>query len=179
MRDLESVAGFVVLQLHLDWEFFLEAAYHRFLCGWTNGQGSAPTLLVRSQQSLSHASVFVRTVNRTNQAARLQKYAAWGRDSVEARARTHFQNGEPFISAIRPAIVAIDDFYAVRNRLAHRSAASIGAFHLVIRRELGRVPRGITPGRFLLTTNRNATGGLSYLDTYVRTLGVVAQTVAG
>lgn len=177
VRDMESIAGLVVLKVHLDWEYFLESAYTRFLSGYVNGQGHPAPLIVARQTSLGAASTFIRTRVR-NGATTVLPYVNWNRDSLEARARLHFHNGDPFVTAFQPAVTAISDFYVVRNRLAHRSGSSVQEFENVVRRELGQLPRGMTAGRFLLTTNRRAIGGPTYLDTYVRTLQTVSHSIA-
>jgi hypothetical protein len=78
-------------------------------------------------------------------------YLSWSPKETLDRANQYLDSGEPFKSTIGSVRNDLDNMNIIRNRFAHRSAYAIGSFRQLVRRELGYNPRGMTPGRFLLT----------------------------
>ncbi|MEA3065943.1 MAG: hypothetical protein QOJ27_2395, partial [Sphingomonadales bacterium] len=149
VRDLEEVAGLGLLKLTLAWESFLEDSFLRYLCGAPSCAGVGPTLLVPKEPTL-----------RTAYSSLLggQKYLGWQSATTLARANKCFAAGAPYASAIGGATTDLKQISAVRNRIAHRSPFSVTEFQAVVVAELGSVPRGMTPGRFLLGALPNKGG---------------------
>lgn len=77
------------------------------------------------------------------------------------------------INSSRNSLIEIND---IRNRFAHRSKFAQVKFQQVVRNALGYVPRGINPGRFLLTPDPSNTN-IRIIDKYVAIITVSARTI--
>jgi len=168
VRDLEEIAGLAVLKLTLAWESFLEDSFLRYLCGAPSCVGGAPTLLGARQPTLKAAYALLLGT---------QKYLGWSPTASVTRASLHFAAGEPYRSAIGGAAADLRQINAIRNRIAHRSPFSVSEFQAVVVAELGSVPRGMTPGRFLLGTLPSK-GGVVALDYYLGILRATTHLIA-
>ncbi len=129
------------LQLFLTWEDFLEQTFIRYMCGGKTESGYSSESRTRAQ-NLDHALEILKGPSRP--------YIEWvdGRE-IQDRAKTFFQDGEPYCSAIGGAITQLNEMRKIRNRIAHRSKSSEQQFEELARQLLGHRPKGLTPGLLL------------------------------
>ncbi len=156
---VELLAGLGLLRIHLAWEEFLESVFVRYMCGARSTSGFAPVLLSPPQPTIAVAMATLLGPSR--------QFLHWNARSTLARASRFFQAGEPFATAVGAIAQTLDDISAVRNRFAHRSDFSANAFRILVLTAFGYVPRGMSPGRFLLTAHPSlAAGGLRFFEFY-------------
>jgi len=170
VRRVENVAELAMLRVQLGWETFLEDVFVRYMCGARTAAGFAPVLLQPRERTLSDAmSTLLGT----------QLYLNWSITNTLARAGTFFNAGAPFASTLAVVRTAVVEINAIRNRIAHSSEFSRDAFRAVVLNHLGYVPRGMSPGRFLLTTiPGSGTPGTRFIDDYaLKLLGAGALIV--
>jgi len=130
------------LQLFLAWEDFLEQTFICYMCRGKTGSGYSPELRVRAQ-NLDHALEILKGP---------RQYVEWvDGHEIQDRAKTFFQGGEPYYSAIVGAITQLNEMRKIRNRIAHRSKSSEQQFEELGRQLLGYKPKGLTPGLLLRT----------------------------
>jgi len=159
-RKIELYVCLYFLKIHLSWEAFLESTFVRYICGHPCPSGNSPILLIRKQTSIANAlSTILAGKN----------YLAWSPDETINRTKIYLHMGEPYSSAISAAKHELTNIYVIRNRIAHRSEYAQNNFRQLIRSEIGYNPRGMTPGRFLMT--KKAISGtrnkITYLDYYL------------
>jgi hypothetical protein len=168
-RRGERLAALALLEMHLAWEEFVEAAFVRYICGAGTASAFVPLLLVPRQANIRLAMVHLLGG---------QRYLRWTPNDIIVRAGQFFANGAPFDQAIRSARGQLEDMCTVRNAFAHRSEHSQSEFRQLVRREMGYNPRGMTPGKFLLETNPAATSaGQSFIRHYADVLDTVGQMI--
>ena len=140
-RQVEGFSSYALLEMQLAWEDFLEAVFLRYMCGAKAPSGAAPSLLVPRHQSIASA---------TAEIMQRQPYVSWNYDESVSRASRYFLNGEPFRTPLAAVRTTIESMTIVRNAVAHRSESARNRFRGLVRDEFGYVPRGMTPGRFVL-----------------------------
>jgi hypothetical protein len=64
----------------------------------------------------------------------------------------------------------------IRNRIAHASGHAAQQFTALVRRHIGFIPRGMTPGRVLLTPDPTAPGN-DFINFYCLSLTVAASAL--
>lgn len=168
VRDVEEIAGLALLKMTLAWESFVEDSFLRYLCGARSMAGVAPGLLVPKESTLENAFKAL---------AGGSQFLGWHPDSTVKRANKTFNAGAPYATAVGGAKSDLIEMADVRNRIAHRSDHSVDAFQTVVRNHLGFVPRGMTPGRFLLSVLPGK-GGLTALEHYSAQLIATAHLLA-
>jgi hypothetical protein len=144
VRTTEDLAAMSLLKVTLAWEAFTEDAFVRYMCGARSASGFAPTLLNVRSRSMALALA---------QLLAGRDFLNWSTWNTEARANANFDQGEPFTTALGFVRGTLAEMAVVRNRVAHPSDYAADEFRKVVRARLGHVPRGMTPGRFLLTTS--------------------------
>ncbi|MEW6014387.1 MAG: hypothetical protein AB1690_03590 [Candidatus Zixiibacteriota bacterium] len=170
IRRVELIAGASLLFIYQAWEDFLENTFTRYMCGACGPSGYMPVLSQPKYQSIADA-------HRNLLAG--QQYLKWNANSTISKAQQYFQNGEPYFTAVGSVRQIISDVETVRNRFAHRSAYVKTQFKILIRREIGYLPRGMTPGRFLRSINHNISlSNLSYIQYYANSLIAASIAVA-
>ena len=163
VRRVELVAGLALLRIHLSWEEFVENVFLRYLCGAMSSTGYAPVLLCPAQHTMSAAMTLVLSSG--------QRYLNWSVRPTLPRAARYFRGGEPFATGLGAIAQTLADISAVRNRFVHRSAYAAQEFRGVVMKEFGYLPRGMTPGRFLLTVNPSSAGqGRRFIEDYANML---------
>jgi hypothetical protein len=158
---VEDLASLAMLRAQLGWETLVEDSFVRSMCGARSASGFSPALLQPPHRSIASTAVL-----------RGRQYVSWSVQSTLNRAQQAFGLGEPFASSLGAARMVLDDMSAVRNRIAHPSAYAASEFAQVVRARIGYVPRGMTPGRFLLTPlgDPRVSGGLRFIELYLNTL---------
>ena len=170
IRRVENVAELAMLRVQLGWETFLEDVFVRYMCGARTAAGFAPVLLGPRQRTLGDAMATLLGG---------QPYLNWSIVNTLNRAATHFNAGAPFSTTLAVVRTAVIEFNAIRNRIAHSSEFSRNEFRSVVLNHLGYVPRGMSSGRFLLTTiPGSGTPGTRFIDDYaLKLLGASALIV--
>ena len=141
-RKTYLIAELSFLQLFISWEDILEQTFTRYMCGGKTASGYSPRRYVQPT-TLEHALDIIKQE---------RVFVDWTRwEEIITRANLYFQNGEPFANAIRGALVQLNEIKTIRNRIAHRSEYSIERFLRLVRDKFGYNPRGMTPGRLLLS----------------------------
>lgn len=164
-RHQEIFADLALLKIHTAWESFLEDAFIRYMCGASSPGGYIPVLVQPRKATISVA------INELLALAGRQPYLSWTTRVTINRANTYFMNGEPFTTSLNAVSQTVEEITAVRNSFAHRSAYAKSEFHNVVRRVYGYIPRGISPGRFLLSRHPSpAVGGLKFIEYYANNL---------
>lgn len=163
---IEMLAGFTLIRLQLAWENFVEAVFIRYMCGSTSASGGGPTLLQLRQRNIGAA---------TAELLQGQPFVNWTYDETVSRASIYFVNGEPFTTPLGAVKRTIEDVAIVRNAIAHRSASAKDRFRNLVRRVIGYVPRGMTPGRFLLSAP--SAGQESIIEGYTNDFATVAGLI--
>ena len=167
VRDVEEIAGLALLKMTLAWESFVEETFLRYLCGAKSAAGMAPTLLAPKHLTLPAA--FKSLVGSA-------QFLGWHPNTTVKRAAKHFDPaGDPFLTPVGGAKSVLIEMADVRNRIAHRSDHSVQVFQDVVRNHFGAVPRGMTPGRFLLGP---LPSGVTAFDHYAAQLAATAYLVA-
>lgn len=165
--QLEMIVEMAYLRIFVSWESFLEESFIRYAIGAISPSGNAPNTLIHPQ-NIGHALDLVIAG---------RDYISWNSASeIIQRSALYFQDGEPYRSALEPAITDLDEMNIIRNRIAHKSAKSKSKFNSFIRRKFGHSVRGMTPGRLLLTLHPTTTPG-TFLNYYIDLLALTSETI--
>jgi hypothetical protein len=165
--QLEIVAEMAFLRIFVAWESFLEESFIRYAAGAASPSGYTPIVLTRAQ-NLGHALELVSSG---------RDYAHWNSASeVIRRAALYFQDGEPYRSALEPASIELDEMNTIRNRITHKSVHSKHHFNAFVRRKFGYGIRGMTPGRYLLTSSPTLPPNTS-LDYYIEVMKIASGKI--
>lgn len=155
--QIEIITELAFLKIFIAWENFLEESFIRYLVGARSPSRFKPRRLI-NPRIMSHALDILSSD---------REYVNWNSASfVISRAERCFREGRPYRNAIQAATVDLNDMNTIRNRIAHKSTVSKEKFNNFIRRKFGHGKRGMTPGRFLLTS-LNASTTDRFLDYYV------------
>lgn len=101
-------------------------------------------------------------------------------DKVIGRCETYLHKDSPIFLAISTHQTRLTHIRRVRNAIAHSSSEAINQFQRTVRDELGAAPlRPMSPGHFLIMTDRRAPRAQYYLRSYIGVLKAVAQIAAG
>jgi len=164
--QLEMIVEMAFLRIFVSWESFLEDSLIRYVTGAISPSGYIPNTLIHPQ-NLGHALDLVLSG---------RDYTSWNSASeVIQRSSLFFQDGEPYRSALEPAITDLDEMNIIRNRIAHKSVNSKNKFNSFIRRKFGHSVRGMTPGRLLLTLHPSSASN-TFLDYYIELI-ILSSTV--
>jgi hypothetical protein len=162
-KQLYKIIELSFLEIFLAWEKFLEDSLIDYL-------------LVKKNSRKFHCYIRPRSVKHILeilQEGRL--YADFANTEFILRvANTYFRNGEPFNSSIRLHKTSIDDIKTIRNAIAHDSSNSMEKFQKLVRRHLGTLPRGATPGSFLYSSSNP---NICYLKFYADILEKAAHAI--
>jgi hypothetical protein len=163
--ELESIAEMVFLRMFLAWEHFLEQSFLSYMCGRKDRKVKIQCFVVFP--SIQHAANLIIPEGR--------RYAEWSEpEIVRQRAERYFKDGEPFKSALGGVSGQVEEMRKVRNSIAHKSKHAREKFEQVVRQALGTVPRGITPGAFLL---RRIAGPRTNFETYSEVLTIASTRI--
>lgn len=152
------------LHLFISFEHFLEQTFCSYLCGGRASSGYFPDGRGVQAQDYDHALDIV---------GQGRPYIDWSRWSeIIGIAQIYFGYGEPFATALGGSLAQLDEMRKIRNRIAHNSQTSERLFQELVRQKFGYNPRGITPGRFLLSK-----GTLSQNRTIIQEYGDLISVV--
>lgn len=168
-HDRYSIIEIHFLRLMLEWEFFIEESFTRFLCGGLRTKRPQPHLLAK----------FKNLENAKDALHGKQGFVGWiNPEEIIRQSKLYFRNGEPYISPIQAATKPLNEARIIRNRIAHFSDKAEEQFSKMIREKYGYSPRGMTPGRFLLDKlpQNSLSNEYSY---YTQILITVGQIIIG
>lgn len=155
--QVEIITELAFLRIFIAWEIFLEESFVRYSLGAESPSGYRSTRLVVPRN----------IGNVLDLIAVGREYAKWNSASeVISRAEAYFKDGEPYKNVIQGATTDLNDMNTIRNRVAHKSANTKEKFNNFVRRKIGYGRRGMTPGRFLLTSVNSASQDI-FIDYYV------------
>jgi hypothetical protein len=173
--ERDYIVEMAFIRMFLAWEDFLEESFIRYMRGArrSKGQQARPLTTVTS---LDQARRVV--------AGERRRYADWyDPATILERARLHLKDGEPYASAIGPAMTHLDRMRIIRNRIAHRSQWALQQFTQLLRDLYGSTAHQ-TPGRVLLAQPSQsalpATGGpqgSTLMDLYAAILRAAAAQI--
>lgn len=163
VRRVELFAGLALFKIHMAWETFLESVFVRYMCGAASATGFAPILLGTPKPTIRAAMMNLLSPN--------QNFLNWTPSNTIRWANMYFDHGEPFTTTIHAVTQTLGEITVVRNSFAHRSEYAASEFRAVVLRVFGYIPRGISPGRFLLMVNPSPSGGgQKFLEFYASIL---------
>lgn len=154
------------LRCFLAWEVFVEETFYQYILGRTAPNGTIYRRYL-TPRSMVHAKQIVRGG---------RPFVTWtdpGR--IIDRAELFLRDGEPYATALGSASSDLADMVKIRNRIAHRSERASDEFLELVRRKLGSVPQGTSPGRFLRGTDTGAAA--NRFDTYLALLQVLSGVI--
>lgn len=164
-EDIKAICELSFLSAFLSWENFLENSFTLYMMGKRSPSGFHPDRFVLPT-TVEHAFDII---------AQGRKFADWVQvQDLRRRSQWYFRNGEPFASALLSAATELDEMRLIRHRIAHMSTSAHRSFEDVVRRNLGSVPRNVTPGSYLLIEKSR---GQTYFDFYVSVLKVTAVQI--
>jgi hypothetical protein len=165
--QLEIIVEMAFLRIFVAWESFLEESFIRYAVGAASPSGYTPNVLTRAQ-NIGHALELVSSG---------RDYGAWNSASeVTRRSALYFQDGEPYRSALEPASIELNEMNTIRNRITHKSMNSKSKFNAFVRRKFGHGVRGMTPGRFLMTSLPNPPPD-TFLDYYIEVIKIASSMI--
>jgi hypothetical protein len=164
----DNIASVLLADRYSITENFLEDVFIRFLCGAERIVDPQPILL-GSFRYISDAKQVI---------GGRRGYFNWNNPSeVNELANLYFKNGEPIVSALRPAYGDIENMRIIRNRIAHSSEKAATGFTKLVRREYGYNPPKMSPGRYLLDTTLNPPN--NQFEYFTTVLVTVANRLTG
>ena len=165
-KNITFISELVFLKIFISWETYLEQTFIRYMCGAETSSGYSPERYVRPK-TLDHAFQILK---------QNKEYLDWTRwDEVKTWSKNFFKDGEPFVPAILSAEVQLNEMKTIRNRITHHSDYASTRFLNLVRDKLGFIPRGITPGKLLITTVPGTDN--SVLHNYVTLLITLANII--
>lgn len=166
------VAEMLLVRLFDDLQESLAGVAYRLACGALYLNGNAPTLLVPAARSATAARALYESQGRQGR----QRYCKWSRSSyINETTRYVLDPTETFNGACAQHSLVLSEMQAVRNRIAHKNAASKSRFDPIVRRYYGGNPRGITPGALLLSSRKVP----NLLSTYLVASRVLVKDCCG
>ena len=165
--QLEIIVEMAFLRIFVAWESFLEESFIRYAVGAASPSGYAPNALIHPQ-NIGHALELVLS---------RRDYVTWNSASeVTGRSALYFEGGEPYRSALEPASIELDEMNTIRNRITHKSMHSKSQFNAFVRRKFGHGVRGMTPGRYLLTSPLSPPPD-TFLDYYIEVIKIASTMI--
>lgn len=134
------------------WEEFIEFALTRYLAGAQSPGGLKAKPRAGYADSVAHAFELISGELGFDPE---RNFLSWTPGETLRRARIYFVGGEPFFSALAQYRERLDDFFAVRNRVAHSSTKARQAFKTVAMKldpkSASKLRQGFSVGEFLVS----------------------------
>lgn len=166
------VAEMLLVRLFDDLQESLAGVAYRLACGAPYLNGTVPTLLAPPARSATAARKLYEYHGRQGR----QYYCKWSKVSyINETTRYVLDPKDTFNAACGQHALVLSEMQAVRNRIAHKNAASKSRFDPIVRRYYGGTPRGITPGALLLSSRKVP----NLLNTYLVASRVLVKDCCG
>ena len=152
------------------WEILLEECFLRYLCGYEfMGAAERPACAYASNLAAAKTAVY-----------RQQQYLLWHNPSKTiSRANTHFLPNNRIAMVIGSALTDIDDYAAVRHRIAHDHLDARQKFDTATMRLTARRFPGGRPGAFLKYATTSGTIPVCWLERICTVRRTAALTSSG
>jgi hypothetical protein len=166
---IEYLYELAFLRLFIEWEIFLEQTFLRYLCGYRSIHGLYAPTSGSYCTSITAAQGLIFGRN---------GFALWHNPTtVISRSRQHL-NFCPHEIIIGSSAARLENFAAVRHRIAHGQDDAKQKFNSATMALCGRRYRGGRPGRFLRDWDRSVAPNRRWLDTIGQEVVGLARQIA-
>ena len=167
---LQILYEIAFLRIFVAWESFLEATFHRYLCGYVSHVGQAQLLPTQ---------VYSPTIGAAEQRVLgNQQYVLWHNpNKVIARSGLYFV-GAPHQVVIGSNLARLEAMANVRHRVAHAHKDARAKFDGATTLFVGRRYPGSRPGAFLRDEDNTQTPPTRWLEILGTELSAIAVQVA-
>lgn len=166
-RQVEQITEWAFVNVHTDWENFMEDCFLTYMIGIQTLSGYKPVRYV-FPKDLEHAMKMILAG---------RDFFQWTKPKrVWEQAECCFENGEPFRTALESVASELAEMTTIRNEIVHRSKPSNDKFKSFVRSKLKTAPPNITPGQFLATIKPKTTG-TTFITAYCKKLKVLAKEI--
>lgn len=157
LHDVELAYELAYLRIFVEWEVFLEKALSRFMCGFEHSGGMEPL-----KTGLGYAR---RISDAKNALLNNRDYILWHNPDKVIQHANRILNGSRFEIIIASARVSLENFAAIRHRVAHSQEDAAVKFDRATMVIAGRRYRASRPGRFLRDWNPSVAHPQRWLST--------------
>lgn len=168
---IEYLYELAYLRIFISWEVFLEASFLRYLCGLHSHRHGA--------QVMAGGQPYHKTIDDAENAMLGNwHYFLWANtDKVLAMVKKHLDKGrhQTIIAAARGRL---DNYAAIRHRVAHGQSDAILKFDNAAMALAGRRNFGSKAGRFLRAFNTSVSPPLRWIESIARVLKSLASAIA-
>jgi hypothetical protein len=171
--QVEYIYELAFLRIFIAWESFLEASFLRYLCGM-HSRTNGPAVLVGGvpyYKSLQDAEAAMLTYPYTN-------YVLWGSSHHALKVATKHLVNSPHEVIISSARTRLENYCAIRNRIAHGQKDACAKFDLAAWALASKTYSGSRAGRFLRDRNRVSTREIRWIVEIATTLKALATSIA-
>lgn len=166
-RQRDIIVEWAFVNLHAEWENFLESCFLSYMLGGQTASGYKPERYVFPDNE-QHA-LRLATAGRD--------FFQWTKpDRVKDEACLCFKNGEPFRVVLESTSTDLAEMTVIRNAIVHKSISATEKFKTLVRNKLKTAPLDITPGIFLATV-KPKTVRITFFTGYCNKLQVIAKKV--
>lgn len=166
-RQRDTIVEWAFVNLHAEWENFLENCFLTYMLGSQTESGYKPIRYVFPNNE-QHALGLILAG---------RDFFQWTKPTkVKEQSDLCFENGEPFRPVLESATADLTDMTIIRNAIVHRSLVSQNKFKSLVRNKLKTAPLSISPGIFLATT-KPKTLQTTFLSSYCSKLKVIAKKI--
>jgi hypothetical protein len=167
---IELTYELAFLRMFLAWEVFLEEVFLRLICGYAP-RGGAP-------EPLAPGQTYRRTIgDAETDVLRGKAYRLWHNPSEVINRARGFLSGSNFELIIASKQSDLDDYAAIRHRIAHAQEHARVRFDSVTMALAARRYRGSRPGRFLRDWKTRAIPPTRYLTAISNDLAALARQI--
>jgi hypothetical protein len=152
---IEQLYELAFLRIFIEWEVFLEQTFVRYLCGYRSIHGQYTPTSGRYCSSISTAEALIFGSN---------GFALWHNPNrIVSRSQQHLTSCTHEV-VISSNISRLENFSAVRHRLAHGQGDAKKKFDIATMALCGRRYPSGRPGRFLRDWDRSVTPNRRWLE---------------
>jgi hypothetical protein len=168
---VEMLYELAYLRLFIEWEGFLEESLLRYMCGYVS--------VCHNPIPASSLGTFYKSVSAAAAAVLGSKqYVLWHNPTViTARAKSSLSNC-PHEVVISSHHSELEQYAAVRHRIAHGQKDAKAKFDAATMTLVGRRYRGARPGRFLRDWDTSASPQVRWLEALGKSLSNLAVQIA-
>jgi hypothetical protein len=168
---VEMLYELAYLRLFIEWEGFLEQTLYRYMCGYNSScHNPTPSLdLGRFCVSVERAETIILNG---------RPYALWHNPKVITDRAKRWLSACPHETVIASYQADLENYAAVRHRIAHGQDDAKAKFDSATMTLVGRRYRGARPGRFLRDWDTSATPQVRWLESLGSALSNLAAQIA-
>jgi hypothetical protein len=163
-KHRETIVEWAFVNLHTEWENFLENCFITYMLGGHTDSGYSPVRYIFPKDE-QHAMGIILAG---------RDFFQWTKPiRVKEQSVLCFENGEPFRSVLESTMTELNEMTNIRNAIVHKSATAMEKFRGLVRNKLKTLPLAMTPGVFLVTT-KPKTLSATFLSGYCRKLKIIS-----